>query len=164
FQAGLRLCINDLRARLTDPSVGKAARTSGASSARFVPARNRSRCLPRTPPLSSEASYSGRRSSSWGVASFLIDPPLPSRRSPGADDPDPFASVGVRYDEQVAFARMTERQEAVLLVRVIGIGESQGQRIPKDGGRFMEANTMLGHVALCLLCIPLEVHKSDVTG
>ena len=52
----------------------------------------------------------------------------------------------MRYDEQVAFARMTERQEAILLVGVIGIGESQGQRIAKDGGHFLEGDTMLGQV------------------
>ena len=34
----------------------------------------------------------------------------------------------------------------------------------KFGGRFMEANTMLGHVALCLLWIPLEVHESNISG
>jgi len=41
---------------------------------------------------------------------------------------------------------MTERQEAILLVGVIGIGESQGQRIAKDGGHFLEGDTMLGQV------------------
>ena len=59
---------------------------------------------------------------------------------------------------------MTERQEAILLVGVIGIGESQGQRIAKDGGHFLEGDTMLGQVALCLLWILLEVHESNVTG
>ena len=45
-----------------------------------------------------------------------------------------------------SLVRLASR-EAVLLVGVIGIGESQGQRFPKDGGRFLEGDTMLGQVA-----------------
>jgi hypothetical protein len=43
----------DRSASFTDSSLGNAARTSGASNAKFVPLRYRSRYLPRTPPLSS---------------------------------------------------------------------------------------------------------------
>lgn len=57
--------IRDLRASLTDSSVGNIFATSGLSSTRFVPSLYSSKYFPRTPRPKSSRLYSGRSSSDF---------------------------------------------------------------------------------------------------
>ena len=70
----------------------------------------------------------------------------------------------MRHDEQMARARMTERQEAVLILRVVGVGEGDGQRIAEDGRRLGEGDSVLGKAAGRLVGIPLELYEFNVPG
>ena len=51
-------------------------------------------------------------------------------------------------------------QKAVFVVGVVGIKESQGQRISKDRGCFLEGHPMLGQIARSLGLVPLELHRA----
>lgn len=80
-------------------------------------------------PVKIEASYSGRRSSSASASALLIE--LPLHCEPDADDECAILWVGVRHDEQVPRGRVAERQETVLVLGMVGVGERSGRRVTK---------------------------------
>lgn len=59
---------------------------------------------------------------------------------------------------------MAKQQESRLVVRMVWIVKDDRQRILKDGSRFLEADSVLLQIRLCLLGIPLDVqaHPDNV--
>jgi len=66
----------------------------------------------------------------------------------------------VGYDQQSPRFGDTERQEARLASRVIGITERQRQRVSKYRRCFLESDTVLPTVRRCLDGVPLELHAN----
>jgi hypothetical protein len=79
------------------------------------------------------------------------------------DDPRAILAVGVRDDEQMALGRMAERQKAVLIAGVIGVGKGDGQRVAEDRCRLAEGDAVPGEIAGRLVGISLELHEGIVS-
>jgi len=117
------------RARLTAASVGKASASSGSSKMRLEPARYRLAYLPRTPPFIEAKSYSGRMSLVDLRLFFFIKPSFVGCGSPGADDPNQLAVLGVRNHEKAPAAGHPNGQETRLISGMIVIWKRGRKRI-----------------------------------
>src|SRR5262245_65994234 len=114
--------MSERSASLTASSVGKADRTSGARSARFVPARYLFRYLARTPPLSLVRSYSGRRSLSFETAlPFFILLSLFANRLSSTDDAGAVVAISMRDYQHPSLRRVPKCNEPVLIFRMIRV-------------------------------------------
>jgi hypothetical protein len=69
-----------------------------------------------------EKSYSARKPFDFARLSFLIEPPLAFGGATCADDADRAALIRVRDNQEPLGGRYADRDEAVLELRVTGIG------------------------------------------
>ncbi len=84
-------------------------------------ARARCRYLPRTPPLSFEKSYSGRRSSEEGLRAFGVAMCFSCRGPTGTDDANLCSDIDVGDDKDATAGGHAECEEALLEKGVIRI-------------------------------------------
>src|SRR5688500_7098943 len=126
-------------ASFTAAGVGKAAATSGSSSTRLVPCRNRGAYFPRVPPRKSLTSYSARSSSLLVFLTFLIGFPFAANCGASAADSRSIASISITDQQQSASDRHAHCNISVLVHRVIGI-------IHGDRKRIVECRSLFGEV------------------
>lgn len=105
-----------------------------------MPFRKRAAYLPRTPPRSSDRSYSRRK---WPLDSsrsafFFIVVLLAARRFARANDSYCITVVSVRDDEDSIAARKSNCNKPLFKHGVIRVRIRQGQRVAEDSGSFLE--------------------------
>ena len=147
------------RASFTDFESRNTLATSGSRMTMFAPSPYRSAYLPRTPP---EKSYSSRNSSIRPVSgSFLISSPFFGCRQPSADQTKPVTTHRVRHDRKPVTLGHTQKDESVLIERVIRVGDGHRQNVAERRRGFVKPYTVLTRVGACLRLIPLERQRHD---
>ena len=130
------------RASFTDRESRKVRATSGSRRTRFVPADARRKYFPRTPPAIAEKPYSGRRSSPGFLRILRVLMAFSACCLSGADDSNPFATVGVRNHDDTPLRRLTDRHEPMLRFRVVRVRHRPGERIQEDRGRLTKLDAV----------------------
>ena len=80
-----------------------------------------------------------------------------------ADNSDPFAALGVSDHQQAALFGPSDRDEAMLIDRVVRIRSRSAKVIAEHSGGFIEGDPVLAEILSRLGRIPLKLHGSSVT-
>ena len=96
-------------------------------------------------------------SRSWSlVSALLIFFPFTAVSLTYTYDSDAILHVCVGDDEELPLVVLTEQEETLLLGRVVGVRNGDGERIHESGERFSERNTMFLAVRFILGRVPFK--------
>jgi hypothetical protein len=109
--------------------------------------------LPRTPLPRSSRLYCFRMVE-YRASALFVDSALGAGRSASTDDSHKTSAFRVTHDEEAALLGKSKCEETTLTFGMIGIVESDGQRITKDGGRLLKRDFVVMQIRGGLLRIP----------
>ena len=69
-------------------------------------------------------------------------------------------AIGMRDDQDPFGGRGAYSDESLFGLGVIGIGKRQGKRVAKNGGRFLERDSMFVAIQPGFFRVPFEVHAT----
>lgn len=76
-----------------------------------------------------------------------------------ADDSNHVVFLGMPHDDPPLLYRKSRREEPLLIDGMVGVRNSGGQRITKDGLRFCKRHLMVHQIVSGLYGIPVEFHE-----
>jgi hypothetical protein len=98
------------------------------------------------------------------ASALFVDSALCAGRSASADDSHKTSAFRVTYDEEAALLGKSKCEEAALTFGMIGIVESDGQRVTEDGGCLLKRDFVVTQIRGRLLRIPRELHALILRG